>query len=218
MAYRYAFSNQIKTILMSALSSSRTGPRQRGIQVISERRRRHTMGSGECSHHHPAATGKSLDPVPHQVPQPALHAVAVDRRTHRLAHDETDGRGSAGSRNDMGDEGWLRAFGSTTDRVPEVIPAAHALNACEQRIRQTAWRGPCGVGQRGSRGRRGCACGGGSRASWHDDDCSAGKCACSRCCPFDVWSLTDLSLGRSTATARPRPENMLVVGMRRKSF
>jgi len=30
--------------------------------------------------------------------------------------------------------------------------------------------------------------------------------------------LTDLSLGRSTATARPRPRDVLVVGMRRKSF
>ncbi len=33
----------------------------------------------------------------------------------------------------MGDEGWLYAFGPTTDRVPEVIPAAHALTAREQR-------------------------------------------------------------------------------------
>ena len=33
----------------------------------------------------------------------------------------------------------------------------------------------------------------------------------------DVF-LTDLSLGRSTATARPRPRRSVVVGMRRKSF
>jgi len=68
-------------------------------------------------------------------------------------------------------------------------------------LRQTAWRGPCGGGPRGSRGRRGCACGGGSRASWSDDDYWAGKYAYSR------LFLTDFSLGRSTATARPRPKS-----------
>ena len=96
--------------------------------------------------------------------------------------------GTLGFNQHVGDEGGLYGFGSTTDRVPEVIPAAHALDAREQRLRQTAWRGPCGDGPRGSRGRRGCACGGGSRASWHDDGCSAGKYACSRCVPHGSQS------------------------------
>lgn len=156
--------------------------------MLRERRRSDAVCRGERSNHHTAAIRQAVDPVTHEVSQLALDAVAVNRRTHCLAHDETDGRRSAGSRNDMGDEGWLYAFGATTDRVPEVIPAAHALNAREQRIRQTTWRGPCGGGPRGSRGRRGCACEGGSHASWHDDGCSAGKYACSRCVPHGSQS------------------------------
>ncbi len=156
--------------------------------MLRERRCAHAVSRGKCPHHDTTTLWQRADAIAHQVPELPLDPVAVDGRTHGLAHDETDGRGSAGSRNDMCDEGWLYAFGPTTDRVPEVIPAAHALTAREQGLRQTAWRGPCGDGPRGSRGRRGCACGGGSRASWHDDGCSAGKYACSRCVPHGSQS------------------------------
>ena len=47
-------------------------------------------------------------------------------------------------------------------------------------LRPTASRGPCGGARRGSSGRRGCACAGGSRGSWTVGGCSAGRCACSR--------------------------------------
>lgn len=65
-----------------------------------------------------------------------LDPVAVNRSTNGFAHDETDGRRSAGSWNavseqHMGDEGRLCALGATTDRVPEVLPGAHALSARE---------------------------------------------------------------------------------------
>ena len=46
-------------------------------------------------------------------------------------------------------------------------------------VRPRARSGPCGAGRRGSPGRPGCACAGGSRASWPDGGCSAGTCACS---------------------------------------
>ena len=52
--------------------------------------------------------------------------------------------------------------------------------AASNGLRPTAWRDPCGGATPGSSGRRGCACEGGSRASWHDDGCSAGTYACSR--------------------------------------
>ena len=42
------------------------------------------------------------------------------------------------------------------------------------------WRG----GSPGWRGRRGCACADGSRASWRGDGCWAGRCACSRRTPL----------------------------------
>ena len=48
------------------------------------------------------------------------------------------------------------------------------------RLRPRASRGPCGDGWPGSNGRRGCAYAGGSRGSWTDGGCSAGRCACSR--------------------------------------
>jgi hypothetical protein len=47
-------------------------------------------------------------------------------------------------------------------------------------LRRTARSGPYGDEPRGSRGRRGSACAGGSRGPWPDDGCSAGKYACSR--------------------------------------
>ena len=81
---------------------------------------------------------------------------------------------------------------STTNRVPEVRPGAHALSAREQRLRQTAWRGPCGGDLRGSRGRPGCAYGGGNRASSSDGGGSAEKYACSRLRPLVRAGLENL--------------------------
>jgi len=138
----------------------------------------------------------------------ALDAVTHNRRPDCFAHDETDGRGSAGSWNagsgqNVSDKGGLRAFGSTTNRVPEVRPGAHALSAREQRLRQTAWRGPCGGDLRGSRGRPGCAYGGGNGTLAHD---------------YVLWfELVSRSLGRPTATARPR-RIRLFMGTRQSSF
>lgn len=50
-------------------------------------------------------------------------------------------------------------------------------------VRPSTGRGPCGGGRPGSRGRPGCACAAGSRGSWHDAGCSAGRSACSRGTP-----------------------------------
>jgi hypothetical protein len=57
---------------------------------------------------------------------------------------------------------------------PDVHDAAGRLT---RRVRY----GPCPGGPRGSRGLHGCACEGGSRASWHDGGYSAERSACSLC-------------------------------------
>jgi hypothetical protein len=63
---------------------------------------------------------------------------------------------------------------------PRVSRAAGGSTAEVDPVRPTASRAPCGGERRGSRGRRGCACAGGSRASWPGDGCWAGRFACSR--------------------------------------
>jgi hypothetical protein len=173
-----------------------TGACQGRVQVRGQGRGLCSVGGRQRTHHDPRPAREAIHPITHQVAQLPLHAVAIDRRADGLAHDETDGRLSAGSwtagaEQDVGDHRGLDSLASTTHRPPEVVPAAHPLTAREQRIRRTAWRDPCGGDHRGSRGRRGCACADGSRASWHDDGCSAGRCACSRCCPQCVRSLTN---------------------------
>lgn len=196
MANRYAFSNQISTNFMGALSSPGARARQRGVEMLGQSRCARSVCGGQCPHDHTRSLRQPIHAVTHEMTQLALHAIAIDGRAHCLAHDETDGRvsagsWSAGSDQDMCDEGRLHAFGATTNRAPEFIPAAHALTAREQRIRRRAWRDPCGDDPRGSRGPRGCAYEGGSHASWHDDGCSAGKYACSRCLSFGVCGLAD---------------------------
>lgn len=174
---------------MTAQPSSRTSTAQRLVEMSRQCFRTSLFRGRQCSHDNTRTRREVGDSFPHQMPQLALDSITIDRISNCLAHDETDGRVSAGSRNDMSNEGWLGSPGPTTNRVPEVLPAAHALTAREQGIRRRAWRDPCGDGPRGSHGRRGCAYGGGSHASWHDDGYSAGRCACSRCCPFVCTNL-----------------------------
>lgn len=207
---------------MGALLSPCTSARERSVKMLGQCRGPRSMRCRQCPHHDPGALGKPVDAIAHQVTQLALHAIAIDCRADGLAHDETDGRVSAGSRNagsehNMCDEGWLNALGSTTDRVPEILPAAHALTAREQRIRRRAWRDPCGGDPRGSRDPRGCAYEGGSRASWHDDGCSAGKYACSRCLSLLRCAVSRIA-GRWAVRRPPLAHDQkLIMDMRQKS-
>ena len=82
-------------------------------------------------------------------------------------------------------------------RPPEVGRTAKALRR-RQHLRRRARRGPCGGGRRGSRDPRACSCEAGSRGSWHDAGCSAGKSACSRVTPRRLGSTT--SHGQETVT------------------
>lgn len=81
---------------------------------------------------------------------------------------------------------------TTTDGVaardPRLTATAKSLaafrrwargNTSYRRVRRTAGSDPCGDDPPGWRGRRGYACGCGSRGCGYDDGCSAGTCACS---------------------------------------
>jgi len=52
-----------------------------------------------------------------------------------------------------------------------------------RKLRRRGGRGPCDGVQPGLRGQRGCSYGGGSRAPWRGDGCSAERSACSRGTP-----------------------------------
>ncbi len=106
----------------------------------------------------------------------------------------------------MDDEGRAAGPGAAAHRAPEGVRGAHTTTGRQHgRLRRRARRGPCGGGRRGWRDRRGCACAGGSRGSWTDGGCSAGRCACSRLL-HGVWRAagqrTEVSGQRSGAPAR----------------
>ena len=65
-----------------------------------------------------------------------------------------------------------------------------------RQLRPTARCGPCVGGPRRWRGRRGCACAAGSRASWRGGGCSAGKYACSRSDSIGSLAGSERSRGR----------------------
>lgn len=130
--------------------------------------------------------------IPGQVSKTALHAVAHDGVADRLAHDEPDTCRSL-------DLPGIRAV-EVHDKRPRARSPTSCCGAERVRIRQTMVRrqhrgsredggeavrprvpcDPCGDATRGWRGRRGCACAGGTRAPCGDDGCSAGTYACSR--------------------------------------
>lgn len=93
------------------------------------------------------------------------------------------------------------------------------------RLRPTGVRGPCDDDRRGSRGRRGYAYAGGSRACGPGGGCSAGRCASSRECspsclgPQRIAVIGYWAVSGSTATARLRTRAKAnpYVGMRQVS-
>lgn len=149
--------------------------------------------SGQRSYDYQATGGEQGDSVAHQMAQSALHRVAHDRATHGLAHDETRTcPGSAlprrvrvrGTATKVYDEERASCPTTSSYRGREILAPPqpmlgrqHDVTTCE--IRRTGWRDPCCGGSPGSRDRHGCASAGGSRGSWRDDGCSAGRCACS---------------------------------------
>ena len=165
------------------------------------------------------------EPLPGQVPQPALHAVADDGVAHGLADRRTPpaaGPGGGHAARSADRSRWttsVRRAGRRPRRTArrksslggEAVRLRGARRAPAGSGRQTASScGPCGDARTGSRGRRGCACAGGSRA----------PCARRRLFGWYVRLLTatspkvakgwssvrtrDVGRLRSAGTARPR--------------
>jgi hypothetical protein len=137
------------------------------------------------------------------VPQPPLDRGPDHGRAHRLAHDEARQHGGVSRRRGVGGDCQMRdergpsgpsaaAHGSAEVRRPPhaVRGGEHGgSERCELRLRPTARYGPWHGGWPGSRARHGSACADGSRGSWHDGGCSAGRCACSLGAPLVVGAL-----------------------------
>lgn len=98
--------------------------------------------------------------------------------------------------------------------------SAERRNRCAagSTVRQRARSGPCGDERRGSRDRRACSYAAGSRGSWHDAGCSAGRSACSRVTPrtlvnrrSDIHGRGKVGTGRAALRrARQRRQQRLV--------
>lgn len=83
--------------------------------------------------------------------------------------------------------------------------SAERRNRCAagSTVRQRARSGPCGDERPGSRGRRACSYAAGSRGSWHDAGCSAGRSACSRVTPRTLVNRRRVSRVRGRVGTRP---------------
>jgi hypothetical protein len=117
------------------------------------------------------------------------HDTASDTLGHDKAHDGSTGPGWVSRRvGHMHDDRAAADPTPATNSGREVRRAPHPVGGGQHErcgstgmsATPTARCGPYGGAQRGWPGRRAYASGAGSRVSWHDGGCSAGKCACSR--------------------------------------
>lgn len=170
---------------------SASSPGERRIQVGAQFR----GAAAECSSAGPdddaAALGNGIEAIAHEVSELPFDPVASRRPFDLpLRHDETDEAVIAllvGSCVD--DQDLIPGSRSLPERPSEILGIDHPVCARQHQrsLRRTAWRGPCGGGRPEWRGRRGCSCEDGSRASSSDDGCSAGRSA--------WWSLQFSSAG-----------------------
>ena len=115
--------------------------------------------------------------------QSASHGVPDRRRADSLAHDEAEARlHLTGCDANVRQGVRCGEPGPAPHDRPVVVRPDDAVGLGEHRERGATRRarcGPCGDARPGWRGRRGCACGGGSRAPWRGGGCSAGRYASS---------------------------------------
>ncbi len=143
---------------------------------------------------------QSSEPVGHQVPQAAADPVTQHGIAHCLTHDEThpsgvltrlDGHrvlvlGIPIDRQGMDNQPGAPDATSPANHRPELLATGESGRRGEHGvavIRPTARSDPCAAERPGSPDRRGYASAAGTRGSWHDGGCWAGRCACpcSRC-------------------------------------
>jgi hypothetical protein len=180
--------------------------RERRIQIPAERGKV-CRGCRRQGPDDEVAPDEHVGPGTHQLSQSALHPIAHHGTPHRTGDHEARpqpsnpgdfrSRGDVESCEDVARRGRRRHARPQMDDerlAPAPAPAADHGGEVARRtqpsrgrkhvraarkVRQTALRGPYGDAQRGWHARRGCACAAGSRGSWPDVGCSAGKCACS---------------------------------------
>ncbi len=163
------------------------------IEILSEIRARRSGGRRKRPHDQRAAGSESSEPVGHQMAQPAGDPVADHRVAHCLAYNEAnpDGRARPGQRglscrlhalHRVHDEPGSPSAPTVPGHMGEVA-ATREPGGCGQHgavppVRPTVRSGPCGDEPTGSPAPHGYACAAGTRGSWHDGGCSAGRCAC----------------------------------------
>ena len=119
-------------------------------------------------------------------PQAPTYPVSHHRAAHSLAYNETEPGGArVVVMNDM-DYRSLRCHSATmTDRRTKIGRLYYSVRSGKHRLRlnyrftRKAQCGPCDDEHQEWRVRRGCAYEDGTRAPWHDGDCSAGMFSCS---------------------------------------
>ena len=197
-------------------SSPATCPMQRRLEVGRQARRRCVGCRRQRPYDHPAPLRQMIHVRPHQMPEAPLDAIANNGRADRSADDEPHLRRTAATRirQHVNDQVRPAGFGAKADGRRKVLAVAHAMDRSQQRrLRPTASRGPCAGGSPGWRDRHAYACGDGSRAYGHDDDCWAGKCACSRVVPHAgggvIFRPSRPSPGSARRTGKPWPGNEL---------
>jgi len=141
----------------------------------------------------------------------------MHRVAHLTGHNQTKPRTRAG----LGgggpvNHGNSRGCTASSPHDPAIVVTAEDAVRARQHLEELLLRprarcAPCGDEPRGSRGPRGCACEGGSRALWHDGGYWAGTCACSwsdLLGPYGLRRWKGSCLSRSKTSAdRSQPVN-----------
>ncbi len=190
-------------------------PLQCGVQVEGQLCMVRVPGVGKRAYHYQATGGKQRQAFPYEMPELALDPIPLYGAADRLAYDETRTcRGSAlprhmrvgGVATQMDDQQRAARPASTAYGRSEILAPPQPILGGQhdirpEAIRRTGGRGPWRDGSRGSRDRRAYASADGSRGSWHDGGCSAGKCACSL---RGSRRVSDPAGRRLAVTVRPR--------------
>ena len=198
-------------------------PLQRPVEVNTQCRAARTRRRRQRAHHHQRSRRQARQSTPHEMPQPALHAVpdhgatdsATDHKSHCWAYWRR--RTAGASTGQVHDNGAAGRPTTPPHRRREILATGQSGGSGEQReisperqrLRPTTRRDPCGAGPRGWPARRGSASATETRGSSRGDGCSAGTYAC----PWSRLSFSRCSvLILRVAAIGAAPSGLRVVG------